>query len=1355
MRHVYASVLTALSLVVAAPAGAQWTTQSPVPTDLDTRGVAAPTAQRVFVATDDDSFDDGGALFESADGGATWTQRDVPFGGFNPLNGIFFLDAQLGWTYGNENYRTVDGGATWLEMPFLGSTYFMRFYTPAFGFASGNGGGYVSTDGGVSWVQSPAGMLDFDFADATVGLGAGPAGIARSADGGVTFTSVRAGVAVAVTFVSASVAVGIVDETFVRSTDGGFTWAPGQPAGGYSSLMPVGGDVVLAWRPSTFAGGTETVMRSLDGGVTWTETAPVATGGLFAMTAVAPGTIVVASPDGDMYRSTDSGATWALTYASPGPRPSFLSSAEPAFADADTGYFGYGAGFVIKTTDGGASWSQISSGYGASLNDIERFADGGLITVGEAGTVLRSSGTSPWALQRALTDRNLTAVHVVGPQSVVTVDEDGRVYRSADAGATWTAGAATPPNFDAADLHFSSLLDGWLIGSSFGVSALFHTTDGGDSWTPVDDPGGAWVAIDFEGTNGWIVNVGGPFRRSVDSGQTWIQGELPDDQGFLSVGDLDFFDPNVGYAVGQRGYAARSEDGGATWTMLPTPSDEHDFTDIYLVGANELWLSTRDDVVYYSATAGQNWAVIPIGSEGFGNFEAIAATPAGAVWTVGFQGYIEHFAGPPPPPLNRPPEASFTFLPNRLTISFTDTSTDPDGTVVSYFWEFGDGATTTERHPTHTYPAANTYVVRLTVTDDDGATDQGGRIIVVQEGPGGTFGDFTEVTPFESPFVTPQDEDFWVATTAPADYDLDGDLDVAVLGYYVVYNQSVEEKLILFRNGGEAAPDEWDFEYVEVPLGDISTGASDLAWGDVDGDGDQDLVVGSDGQTVIYRNDAGTLVLTDTALPGYYEDNDQADFDLRSITWADYDNDGDPDLLIPSVFDFDTFEFRTALMRNDGPNGSGGWTFVEASANLPPTRHAQTSWADDDGDGDLDLLFVDIVPLSDSASFVRVYRNEAGTFVGSDPLGGTVIEHGEAQWGDYDADGDLDILIAGHIRNPDQTFDNVLRVYRNDAGTYVLFEVIPDPPSQGWFDLTAASWGDYDSDGDVDILVTGTYNDGTQISGRAKIYVNDGGAFSDSGNDLPAPRAGGTRGGTFGWFDLDGDGDLDYFIAGDYWVPGGNGLIESQIHAYRNDVAGTNAAPTAPLNVAATVDGPSVTLEWDPASDDSTPPVALTYDLDLHLDGAPVATPVRLPEPGDVSAVTSWSLAGLPNGTYHWTLRAVDSALNPGAAAQGSFSIGPVANEPDAGLPREYALERIYPNPFLSGATIRFALPQETDVRLVVFDILGREVASLVDGPRPAGVHEVRWDAVGAAAGTYVVRLHAGTFGASRVAVRR
>ena len=1336
-------------LLGAMPAAGQWNPQSPVPTFLDVRGVGMPTASHVLIATDDDSFDNGGALWESTDGGATWVQRDVPTSLADPLNGMFFLDALHGWTFGNANYRTTDGGTTWTALPFLGSTYFMEFETPDVGIATGNFGRQISLDGGASWSAAPDDIFALDFADATVGLGVAATGVYRTTDGGNTFTLVNAGDANDAAFLSAGVAVGIVDDTFVRSTDAGATWTPGASAEGRDRLVSVSGSTVLAWgRTGTFPAFDDRVFRSSDAGQTWTDLGPVLDRDAFsaspAFAVVDAQTVVVSNGNGDMLRSSNAGATWAQTFTSPGSQPSFLSSAVPAFADALHGVYGYGAGFVIRTTDGGATWAQVSSGTGESLLDVARFPNGDMIAVGENGTVLTSDGSAPWTLGARFATTHLQAVQVLGAQDVVVVDQAGRVYRSSNAGSTWNPGAAAPTGLTAHDLHFTTLLNGWVIGSGFSGAAVFHTTDGGNTWTPGATFQGLYVALDFEGSSGWALNAGGIFQSTTDDGATWTQGTLPSAP---SVTDLEFFDVSIGYAVGWGGYAARSDDGGTTWQVLPTPNSTDQFTDIHLLGANELWVSTNNDRAYYSATGGQSWSVMPINSAGFGSFSAITAVPGGDAWTVGAQGFVEHFAGPPPPPVNRPPDASFTFHTTGLTVDFTDASADPDGIIVAWEWDFGDGATSTLQSPSHTFASANTYIVRLTVTDDDADTGSAVRFVVVQPGPGGTFGEFTEVTPLDPLFVTPQDEDFWVSTTAPADYDGDGDLDVAVLGYYVVYFGSVTERLVLLRNDGPAAADEWDFSYIDVPLGDLTSGASDLAWGDVDGDGDQDLAVGTDGATVIYRNDAGTLVATDTALPGYLEDNDQADFDLHAISWADFDNDGDLDLLLPSVLDDVTFEFRTALMRNDGPNGTGGFTFTETDSVFAPTSNAQSAWADFDGDADLDLFLVNLAPLT-GEGFIRRYRNDgAGVFVGEDILGTLTVEHGEAQWGDYDADGDLDILVAGNIQE-DGLYSNALRIYRNDAGTFVALDVIDCIPCEGWFDLTAATWADYDSDGDVDILLAGTYNSGSQIEGRAKVYDNNGGVFTDSGNQLPAPRASGTRGGTFSWLDLDGEGDLDYFIAGEYFVPGGNGLIEAQMHAYRNDAQGQNAPPTAPAGLAADVQGAAgtVLLSWNPATDDLTAAPALTYDLELYRNGVPVGNPRRVPEPGSISAVTQWSLAGLPDGAYTWTVRAVDSAYNGGPVAQGTFALGATGVETLAAVPRTYEFAQNRPNPFRTTTTFRFALPERASVNLAVYDVAGRLVTRLVDEARVPGIYDVTWNARGIASGTYFVRLSTGSF---------
>ena len=73
--------------------------------------------------------------------------------------------------------------------------------------------------------------------------------------------------------------------------------------------------------------------------------------------------------------------------------------------------------------------------------------------------------------------------------------------------------------------------------------------------------------------------------------------------------------------------------------------------------------------------------------------------------------------------------------------------------------------------------------------------------------------------------------------------------------------------------------------------------------------------------------------------------------------------------------------------------------------------------------------------------------------------------------------------------------------------------------------------------------------------------------------------------------------------------------------------------------------------------------------------------------------------------------------------------------------PRDYGLGPNYPNPFNAATVISFTLSTDSDVRLDVYDVLGRRVATLVDDLLPAGEHHVSWDAIGAASGIYFARL--------------
>jgi hypothetical protein len=108
-----------------------------------------------------------------------------------------------------------------------------------------------------------------------------------------------------------------------------------------------------------------------------------------------------------------------------------------------------------------------------------------------------------------------------------------------------------------------------------------------------------------------------------------------------------------------------------------------------------------------------------------------------------------------------------------------------------------------------------------------------------------------------------------------------------------------------------------------------------------------------------------------------------------------------------------------------------------------------------------------------------------------------------------------------------------------------------------------------------------------------------------------------------------------------------------------------------------------------------------------------------------------------------YTVTGCDPTTGAPALAEGSANV-------EAGHARDFDLEPNVPNPFAQRTQIAFSLAEAVDVRLVVFDVLGREVARLADGALEAGRHNVVFETGGLPAGTYLYRLEAGSFVATR-----
>lgn len=82
--------------------------------------------------------------------------------------------------------------------------------------------------------------------------------------------------------------------------------------------------------------------------------------------------------------------------------------------------------------------------------------------------------------------------------------------------------------------------------------------------------------------------------------------------------------------------------------------------------------------------------------------------------------------------------------------------------------------------------------------------------------------------------------------------------------------------------------------------------------------------------------------------------------------------------------------------------------------------------------------------------------------------------------------------------------------------------------------------------------------------------------------------------------------------------------------------------------------------------------------------------------------------------------------------------------------PRGFSLEQNYPNPFNPTTTIRFSVPTSGNVLLHVYDVLGQEVATLVNETMQPGAYEITWNATNSPSGIYLYRLQAGTLNATR-----
>jgi hypothetical protein len=128
-------------------------------------------------------------------------------------------------------------------------------------------------------------------------------------------------------------------------------------------------------------------------------------------------------------------------------------------------------------------------------------------------------------------------------------------------------------------------------------------------------------------------------------------------------------------------------------------------------------------------------------------------------------------------------------------------------------------------------------------------------------------------------------------------------------------------------------------------------------------------------------------------------------------------------------------------------------------------------------------------------------------------------------------------------------------------------------------------------------------------------------------------------------------------------------------------------------------------------------------------------------------ADTSMALTSLIDGQdYWWRVRARNATGWGPFSAVRSYRIVITDVDEKVHLPLRFGLSQNYPNPFNPATVIRYSLPVTSYVMLKMYNVLGQEVATLVNAEMKPGSYEVTWDASGMASGVYLYRLTAGSF---------
>jgi len=573
------------------------------------------------------------------------------------------------------------------------------------------------------------------------------------------------------------------------------------------------------------------------------------------------------------------------------------------------------------------------------------------------------------------------------------------------------------------------------------------------------------------------------------------------------------------------------------------------------------------------------------------------------------------------------------------------------------------------------------------------------------------------------------------------DVDGDGDIDL-VISNSVLGNPDTTNRLLINSEGGVFS------DSTEDKLPRLSLTYNHSTFCDVDRDGDLDIYI-----SVLRNRD---YLFVNDSLGNYGDESERIPLDedsqSTSAAYGDIDADLDLDFVVTEV----TYQFNKLLLNN----GNGFYSYAPNS-RFPSGRDNSDMVSFGDVDGDFEL---DVVIANEGEENVLMINDGDGFFTNetSSRLPATSQYYStSAIFGDVDGDGDLDIFVTNAFLN---SMNNLLI---NDGSGYFSDESDLRLPAIG--DISSdASFGDIDNDGDLDVIVA---NDAYQGAGYTnRVYINNGDGFFGDETDQRLPDISlGTDDVVLG--DIDSDGDLDLLVVNKGEYPDGeqnrlfvnistpDSFPPSIPRTYYHPDTGDTTNPylitsTVWDNISVAIGELNVSVFYRTVEDTAQGSGKSEFTDIPMLDCGGFLYRERIPAQSSGTIIEYYVKAEDRMGNISYDpANAPDSVFN--FLVDASLAIGDELGSPS--LPRTFSLSQNYPNPFNPSTTIDYSIPGAERVQtcLKIFDVRGRLIRKLIEGPKEPGRYSIHWDGrndVGGSVGSgvYLYRIEAGDFTSTR-----